>query len=1249
MLLQPLKRFLGVLFFQEATPLIRRGCAKSLEVQDLPRLPTWLRPANARPRFSALNLGSPWRFLLGILTASGRRMLGVLALVAAMIASGILVPVAMKQIINELQQLALGQGSVTTGLWLTLAFSLILAGGAVLRQHYFDQILKLEQFIVSGLNDRIYSHALRLTRRARQGTPVGDIVNHMGTDSDSVAEMPTVTAEIAYGIGVIAAVTVVSYQYIGVATFAALATLAVLSPLCQRLAKRFIVHDDEIMKFRDLRVSLMSQVISGIRVVKFLTWENRLSAQIDGIRAEEIKARKRLGFAMSKSVLLFLGAQGAAHLAALATYVAMGNKLDAATVFAVVTLFDLWQHPFAHLTNYIADLAAAKVGAQRLSEFLRQETLPVDPRRVNGDRVPGLCLANYSAFYDEEKAPAIEQWNLSLAAGTSTAIVGPVGAGKTTFLASVLGELTATRGSMQWAGLEANERPRVAWVPQAPYVINGTVRDNILLSGDREVTADQESGVERAVATAGLGLDVARMPAGLATELGEQGINLSGGQKQRLSLARAIMQRPTVALLDDPFSAVDKHTEKYLMDELILGEWKGITRIVTTHRLDTLGAFDRIVLVMDGKIRAVGSLEDLLSWSDDFKAFYAAHQSGHDVQLSGKAPAAEAKTPALGLEGGFIVAEDRENGSVPAKVYGEYLKALGGATPKKSAMGIATLVLATIVVGLMPLLQNWWLAKWMRDGSDVWRGLRIYALLAAGSVAFSYLRHLYWNYKAIQASRCFHDRALASTLKAPVRFFDVNPVGRILNRFSFDVDAVERHMATAFEQMGFALGSALLTICFIVVLSPWTVVVLLPALALFYRLQDQYRKSARETKRLNSVTRSPRFAHFKETLEGLDTIRAHGKEEVFWRRFDQVLTTNQQSFRAMVLTNRWFSSRLPVNTTIISLASVAAILYAARLGLVDQSTGALLLFYNFLLTDYLNWTVRAFSEAESRLTSVERLLRYGRIEPEQDTVGDALPVAASWPAGGTVEFDQVHARYAPGLPEVLRGISFSIPAGTKAGIMGRTGAGKSSLIQVLYRFLELEDGEIRIDGMNIANVPKERLRKALAIIPQNPTLFQGTLRENLDRFVQYHDDAIWSALAKVQLADFVRALPGGLETPVLENGANFSEGQKQLFCLARALLSDAKVIIMDEATASVDVVTDQMIQSAIKTAFADRTMLIIAHRLGTIQHCDLILELEQGALHSVRTKGSRQEKGLGVPASPQNAPARPRSDRILWG
>jgi ABC-type multidrug transport system fused ATPase/permease subunit len=1231
--------------FSDVTPLIRLGAAKTLQVEDLPVLPATLTPSGASHRFQTLSLSGPWRFVASILVAPGRQMLAVLGIVTALIATGIFVPVAMGALIGRLAELANGSGSIAAGLGLTLVFALSMAARAVLLQHYFDGILKMEQLIISGVNHRIYAQALRLTRAARRDKPVGDIVNHMGTDTDAVAEMPIVAAELYYAAGIIGGVTVAAYLYIGPAVFAALATLAVMSPFCQRIAKRFVTHDDEILKFRDQRVSLMSQVVAGIRVVKFLAWESRLTEQIGAIRGKEVDERKKLAWAQSWSVLAFLGAQTLAHVAALGAYIWQGGdaaKLDAATVFAVIALFDMWYHPFAHLTNYIANLAAARVSAARLIAFFKQDTHEDDARSVNETKVPGLCLSEFGVRASPEGEPLLAGWNLSLPPGTATAIVGPVGSGKTSLLLGLLGELPRL-GTAQWSGLGESERPRIAWVPQSPYVINGTVRDNILLEHGSEPDPTTTDRVDRAVRLAAFSQDLEALPAGIATEIGEQGINLSGGQKQRLSLARAVATAPTVVLLDDPFSAVDKHTEAQLADDLLFGAWRGVTRLVATHRLDTLARFDAVIFVVDGQIRAMGHLHDLLRWSDEFKRFHAEHQSSvmpSSVVASGirrQMPDASSRLgmtgdePALGMtdkSGALTVAEDREHGRVAAGVYADYLRTLGG-----TRTGMAVLAIATLIVGFLPLAQNQWLAQWTRTG-DHRSGLIGYALIGLAAVLTTFGRHALWGLRAVRAGRAYHDDALKATLATNVRFFDVNPVGRILNRFSFDVDAVERHMAESFEQMAFAFASAAITMVLIIQLSPWTIVVLVPSIWAFLRLQDAYRKSARETKRLNSISRSPRFAHFKETLEGLDTIRAHDRQPAFWRRFEAVLTCNQRSFRAMTLTNRWFSSRLPLYTAVITLTSVGAVLIAARLQMVDAASGALLLFYNFLFTDHLNWAVRAFSEAESRLTSVERLRHFSNLAPEVDTVASPVPLPMAWPTRGAVEFRGVRARYAEYLPEVLRGVSFAIPGGAKAGVVGRTGAGKSSLIQVLYRFVELTGGQVTIDGIDIAGVSKATLRRALAIIPQNPTLFLGTLRDNLDRFGAYDDAEVWTALARVQLADLVRALPGGLSTPVQENGANFSEGQKQLLCLARALLSDARVIIMDEATANVDVVTDQLIQRTIETAFTDRTLIIIAHRLGTLSRCDVVIELDQGRVGSVRWRGTASVSAERLAVSP---------------
>jgi ABC-type multidrug transport system fused ATPase/permease subunit len=1213
--------FLKRVTFADVTPLIRQGLAKTLQVEDMPALPAWLDPRAVPDRFRTLSLSGPWRFLRDVLRASGARLLAVAGLLVAMVASGLLVPLAMRALLTELDALCRGGGSIPVGIGLTAAFGAFMAGHSLLFQHYFRVILDLEQLVINGLNLRIYEQALALSSAARRGKPVGDIINHMGSDADSVAELPMVAAELLYGIGIIASVAVLAYGMIGPAALVALAILALLSPLCRVIARRFVTADDELMRHRDRRVSLMSQIVAGIRVVKYLAWEHRIASEVAEIRRAELGARRKMGDAAAASMLLFLGAQTLAVVAALATFVLLGNELDAPTAFAVIALFDLWQHPFSQLSHYVADLAAARVGAQRLIAFFGSERRPEETRVEDASTVPGLCLT-------ELEAPHVKRWDLCITAGTATALVGPVGGGKSSMLLTLLGELPVTGGRCQWVGLGDHQRPRIAWVPQTPFILNGSVRDNILLG------ADDPGLLQRAVLLGALGPDVAAMTAGLVTEIGEQGINLSGGQKQRLSLARAVARQPTVALLDDPFSAVDPTTERLLVDHLLFGEWRGITRIVATHRLEHLERFDRIVFVDGGEIRATGTLWELLEYSAEFRAFYAEHlllhekgralaQEAAEPRPTETAPVASVK-PGGDASGVLTADEDRESGAVRLGLYMDYLRALGSGKVR------AALVASTALAAVLPLAQNWWLSRWTSGGGAVGglRNVGIFAALGFVAVAVAVARQLFWRRRAIAAGEQLHDRALRGVLGTAVRFFDVNPAGRILNRFASDVDAVERWVATSIDQMILAFGRVVVALGLIIALSPWTALVLAPTLLAFHRLQAAYRRTARDTKRLHSITRSPRFAHFKATLEGLETIRALDRQEVFRERYFTAIERNARCFRAMILVNRWLSGRLPLLTAVVSLASVTASLFAARAGLLTTPEAALLLFYNFLFTDYLNQCVRSLSEAEARMTAVERLGRYGALVPEPDTVKPrSEPLPAAWPREGELSFRGARARFAEGLPEVLRGVSFRIPAGAKVGIIGRTGAGKTSLVQALFRFIELDAGAIELDGADLASVPKETLRRALAIIPQSPTLFPGPLRDNLDRFGEYGDDELWGVLRAVQLDACVARLPGGLQASVSEGGSNWSEGQRQLLCLARALLSKARVIVMDEATASVDVVTDQMIQRALETAFADRTVLIVAHRLGTISHCDFVLEMEQGAVKSFKAR----RHAVGVP------------------
>ena len=795
----------------------------------------------------------------------------------------------------------------------------------------------------------------------------------------------------------------------------------------------------------------------------------------------------------------------------------------------------------------------------------------------------------------------------------------------------MLREVPLKQGSVNFLDLwKKPVSPRIAFVPQEAFIMNGTVKENILFG---ETATDEE--LHTALRVACFETDLQQLPGGFFTEIGERGVNLSGGQKQRISLARAVVRKPTLVLLDDPLSAVDSHTEELLVDRLIFGLWKNVTKVLVTHRLAHIHRFEKIAFLENGCLTKIGSFAELMKDSPGFRSFYQQHldteSNGKNLQVT-KDITHTAALPLDSKNGSRITEdEDRAVGAVRQRVYWDYISALGGKTPWKRMLTLFTLAAGTVAGAALPLLQKSWLAlitnvqtgaaerifpRLISLASHQGSALTIYGTLGLLTLGGVLLNRLFWLRRGIAAGRDLHAQMLHSVLHAPLRFFDATPAGRILQRFSRDVESVDIDLQFCFEFTVRSVVNICTTVVLILGVLPILLLVVTPLLFFYYLLQRDYRIPAREAKLLDAISRSPCFAHFKETLSGLVVIRSFGKSNFFANVFLDKLHFNQRMFYGHYMLNRWFSSRIPLLGGVLSSSTSLGIVYYAYLGKISAGVAGLVVVYAMSLWDYLNWLIRIFSEVEAKMTSVERIKYYSNLEQELETRLPAhQPMPESWPSQGEIVFDRVVARYSPHLPPVLKGISFHVPAGAKVGIIGRTGSGKSTLLQALFRCMELESGEIRIDGIDIARVPLARLRQSIAIIPQDPTLFMGTLRSNLDRYQEYTDTEIWTALSKAKLDDFARSQPLGLKAQVLESGANLSQGQRQLICLARALLVKAKILVMDEATASVDVRTDSLVQEVVRDSFRGVTLLVIAHRLGTVADCDLIFEVREGKLH----------------------------------
>lgn len=1203
-MLASLKHF----FFSNVTPLVKKGRTKILTFDDLLPIPEELI-IDRIEIIPPVDLSTQRKFLTALVLEQKKLVLRAWSFYTLGTLASLSTPYFVNQFITRLTKLSAGTITYQSIIPIAIGMGCIGVVIGIGYQHNFYATLRANTRIIARLNRLIFEAALKLSQKARQTANVGDVVNHMSSDSEAIADVPMLLGDVGWATLLLVGSISMLFYYLGWTALIAVGILLLLTPITRKIAKSFMHLEDEMMKKRDQRVTLMGQVLQSMRLVKYFVWEKEISNQIGLVRNEEVKARRSLAKAEMLSGLSFLAISTLVLFVALGVHVLRGQILTPALVLTCVSLFALIQEPIGHLPGVLSRLINAWVSARRIISFLESDQVQKQELASEFQLQDSIIRFDHISYQSESGNFELRDLNFGIRPGSTVAIVGEVGSGKTTIIQLILQEIKPQTGNVFLGSDE------IGYVSQESYIMNTTVLENLKM-GKENIT---DKKIQEAISITAMERDISALPGGLLTEIGEKGVNLSGGQKQRVSLGRCYLQDPQIALLDDPLSAVDVHTEKLLVQNLLLDAWADKTIIISTHRLEALDLFDRILFLKNGRLAADGKLDDLLLESQDFKHFYSHHLEVNSHEKKSPISAAT-NTESEKTKNKLMSDEDREEGAVKGSLYWDYIKALGGEGRNQKII-IVTLILGVLGISVFPLFNQWWLSWFSAHPEKITpiQGVLIYGVIALTSLLFNLSNQLFWLRRGIRAGIELHDKMLSAVLKAPVRFFDTTPVGRLLQRFSRDLESVDIQLQWSFEAAVQSLFQIVVSLFLIIFSVPLILVVIVPVGFIYWHLQMNYRTSAREAKRMDSIARSPRYAHFKETLGGLPVIRAFKKEAWFRTQFFDHLEKSQLASVNNFLLNRWFSIRIPMIGGLISGSTALCLIFSVKNAYLTAPTAGLVILYSMSFWGALNWGIRILSDLESRMTSIERIRFMTSIPSEKKFLTKELsPVDHSWPANGKISFKGVHARYDDSLPEVVKGLNVEIPARAQVGIVGRTGAGKTTLFQMIYRFINLHEGVIEIDGVDIASVDLDTLRSRLAIIPQDPTLFMGTLRSNLDPYSRKTDQEIWKVLHETGLQDLVKNYPLGLLSPVSDGGTNLSQGQRQLFCLSRALLLDARIIMLDEATASVDVVSDAKIQRVLRRELKDKTVLVIAHRLGTVADLDYLMVINDGRLESFK-------------------------------
>ncbi|CAI8612535.1 unnamed protein product [Vicia faba] len=1093
------------------------------------------------------------------------------------------------------------------------------------QRHWFFNSRRSGLKMRSALMVAVYQKQLKLSSSARTRHSAGEIVNYIAVDAYRMGEFPwwfhmtwTSAVQLVLSIGIL-------FGVVGIGALPGLVPLLICGFLNVPFARILQNCQSEFMIAQDERLRSTSEILNSMKIIKLQSWEEKFKNLVQSLRDKEFvwlsKAQILKAFG---SFLYWMSPTVISAVVFLGCAVSKSAPLNAETIFTVLATLRNMGEPVRMVPEALSIMIQVKVSFDRLNNFLLDEELSNDDseRKFKECPVNVVEIQDGNFIWDHESvSPTLANVNLEIKWKHKIAVCGPVGSGKSSLLYAILGEIPKMSGTVNVGGT-------FAYVSQSSWIQSGTVQDNILFGKPMDKTR-----YEKAIKACALDKDINDFSHGDLTEIGQRGINLSGGQKQRIQLARAVYNDADIYLLDDPFSAVDAHTAAILFNECVMTALREKTVILVTHQVEFLSEVDTILVMEGGKVIQSGSYESLLTAGTAFELLVSAHkdtitdlnqdnenkrgseievlsnpQNSHGFYLTKNESEGEISSIKGPIGAQLTQEEEKVIGNVGWKPFWDYINY------SKGTSMLCFIMLAQFAFMALQTASTFWLAI-ANEIPKVTNSslIEIYALISFASAAFVYVRSYLTALLGLKASTAFFSSFTTSIFNAPMLFFDSTPVGRILTRASSDLSILDFDIPNSITFVASVALEILVIICIMVSVTWQVLIIAVPAMVASIYIQQYYQATARELIRINGTTKAPVMNFATETSLGVVTIRAFKMVDRFFKNYLTLVDTDSSLFFHSNAAMEWVVLRIEAlqNLTVIT-ASLLLILLPH--GYVSPGLVGLSLSYAFNLTGAQIFWSRWFSNLSNYIISVERIKQFIHIPVEPPAIVDNNRPPSSWPSKGKIDLQGLEIKYRPNAPLVLKGITCTFKEGSRVGVVGRTGSGKSTLISALFRLVEPSRGDILIDGLNICSMGLKDLRMKLSIIPQEPTLFKGSIRTNLDPLGLYSDDDIWKAVEKCQLKETISKLPSLLDSSVSDEGGNWSLGQRQLFCLGRVLLKRNRILVLDEATASIDSATDAILQRVIRQEFEECTVITVAHRVPTVIDSDMVMVLSYGKL-----------------------------------